>query len=253
MSDLGRAYVFWIQAVFLGVNVGVSYLLWLSKSWVANCFLCVEQLFYMMCAVTHFNCAIADPGAVKADFGFECARDSAERWCNICERPKPLRTHHCSSCAKCVKMMDHHCMLINNCVGAGNRKLFLQMLMYIMVFCALVCLEAVATMLACNPVRFPDPHVGVISVLVSLAAVWGGCFAKGLLEEQIERLRMNQTGIEILQDRQRGEHRPLREGLEEVMGGPFSLSWFFPVLCNVRPGTVQARTSLRSELLGKTV
>jgi hypothetical protein len=54
------------------------------------------------------------------------------RMCAVCEREKPLRTHHCRHCARCVYLYDHHCTWLNNCIGAGNLRFFFQ---YLVVNC----------------------------------------------------------------------------------------------------------------------
>lgn len=41
-----------------------------------------------------------------------------------------FRAHHCSRCGACVARMDHHCIYAANCVGAGNQKQFLLLLLY---------------------------------------------------------------------------------------------------------------------------
>ncbi|KAH7333750.1 DHHC palmitoyltransferase-domain-containing protein [Rhizoctonia solani] len=38
----------------------------------------------------------------------------------------PMRTHHCRLCATYVPQYDHHCPRIGQCVGAYNRKFFLN-------------------------------------------------------------------------------------------------------------------------------
>jgi len=60
------------------------------------------------------------------------------RVCGKCEwpagsgwrAPKPDRCHHCRHCGECVLEMDHHCPWVANCVGAGNRKYFVLLLLY---------------------------------------------------------------------------------------------------------------------------
>lgn len=43
---------------------------------------------------------------------------------------KPDRCHHCSLCNVCIMGMDHHCPWVGACVGAGNRKHFLLLLLH---------------------------------------------------------------------------------------------------------------------------
>ncbi len=50
------------------------------------------------------------------------------RVCQKCQRYKPARTHHCRVCRRCVLRMDHHCPWTNNCVGHGNYRAFLLLL-----------------------------------------------------------------------------------------------------------------------------
>ncbi|KAJ1308084.1 hypothetical protein OPQ81_002148 [Rhizoctonia solani] len=48
------------------------------------------------------------------------------RYCARDRLMKPMRTHHCRLCATCVLQYDHHCPWIGQCVGAYNRKFFLN-------------------------------------------------------------------------------------------------------------------------------
>jgi palmitoyltransferase ZDHHC4 len=43
--------------------------------------------------------------------------------------PKPPRSKHCSLCRACVARSDHHCIWVNNCLGRGNYKHFLALLL----------------------------------------------------------------------------------------------------------------------------
>jgi len=54
------------------------------------------------------------------------------RFCRHCQVFQPPRCYHCSKCDACVCRMDHHCVFINNCVGIGNHRFFLQFLVWLM-------------------------------------------------------------------------------------------------------------------------
>jgi palmitoyltransferase ZDHHC4 len=51
------------------------------------------------------------------------------RYCTICQLPKPARSKHCSRCRACIARADHHCIWVNNCLGYGNYKHFLALLL----------------------------------------------------------------------------------------------------------------------------
>ena len=56
--------------------------------------------------------------------------DGSARYCRICGKYKPDRTHHCRQCGLCRLEMDHHCPYIRNCVGYLNHKYFFLVLFY---------------------------------------------------------------------------------------------------------------------------
>lgn len=60
------------------------------------------------------------------------ALDSPALWagnwnqlCVTCKIVRPLRAKHCSMTDRCVEEFDHYCPWVGNCVGKGNRHLFL--------------------------------------------------------------------------------------------------------------------------------
>lgn len=48
--------------------------------------------------------------------------------CRTCHLAKPARSKHCSICKACVARADHHCIWVNNCLGRGNYKWFIYLL-----------------------------------------------------------------------------------------------------------------------------
>ena len=46
------------------------------------------------------------------------------RLCTTCLADKTQATMHCSRCNICVVGLDHHCPFVDNCVGRGNRRVF---------------------------------------------------------------------------------------------------------------------------------
>ncbi|KAF2729537.1 palmitoyltransferase swf1, partial [Polyplosphaeria fusca] len=49
--------------------------------------------------------------------------------CATCDLLKPPRSKHCSICKTCVARADHHCIWVNNCLGRGNYRWFLYLLL----------------------------------------------------------------------------------------------------------------------------
>lgn len=60
-------------------------------------------------------------------------------YCTKCKHDRPPRSHHCKVCARCVLEFDHHCPWVNNCIGFGNYREFILLLVYIILGCAYGC------------------------------------------------------------------------------------------------------------------
>ncbi|KAF8167385.1 DHHC palmitoyltransferase-domain-containing protein [Crassisporium funariophilum] len=92
----------------------------------------------------YFLAVFTDPGRVpdawKPDThadGYEVKKlTGAPRYCRMCQKFKPPRTHHCRQCNRCVLRMDHHCPWINNCVGHFNHGHFIRFLFFVDLACS---------------------------------------------------------------------------------------------------------------------
>jgi len=63
------------------------------------------------------------------DYPYDHVLFSPGNMCRTCELLKPARSKHCNFCGVCIAMCDHHCPWINNCVGRGNYRYFLALLL----------------------------------------------------------------------------------------------------------------------------
>ncbi|KAF7307153.1 Palmitoyltransferase PFA4 [Mycena indigotica] len=102
------------------------------------------NIFVGLLLWNYFLSVYTDPGRVPDNWkpdtnadGYEVKRLTGNpRYCRMCERPKPPRTHHCRQCGRCVLRMDHHCPWINNCVGHHNHGHFIRFLFFVDVSCS---------------------------------------------------------------------------------------------------------------------
>lgn len=51
-------------------------------------------------------------------------RGSKLALCSSCLSSKQQASTHCSYCGLCVCVLDHHCIFVDNCIGRGNRRIF---------------------------------------------------------------------------------------------------------------------------------
>ena len=60
----------------------------------------------------------------------ETKTSGERRYYKWCLKYKPERCHHCSVCNLCFLRMDHHCPWVYDCIGFGNHKYFVLLLIY---------------------------------------------------------------------------------------------------------------------------
>ncbi|KAJ3567336.1 hypothetical protein NP233_g6433 [Leucocoprinus birnbaumii] len=102
------------------------------------------NLFVGLLLWNYYLCVNTDPGTVPDGWrpdthsdGFEVKKlTGTPRYCRMCEKYKPPRSHHCRQCNRCVLRMDHHCPWINNCVGHFNHGHFIRFLFFVDISCA---------------------------------------------------------------------------------------------------------------------
>lgn len=126
------------------------------------------------------------------------------RYCSREGFVKPIRAHHCRVCATCVLNFDHHCPWIGHCVGARNRKFFVNFVYWGFVYCAWICFTLIALNAQASHVnKDVDIPQLVVIVLTGLFAL----FTLGLGVTHTYLIMLNLTtvedyGIKSMQERE---------------------------------------------------
>lgn len=217
---------------------------WMGYSPLGLLNLVLFNIFTILGAYSHFKAMTTDPGAVPKD-AKPLLSDTQEhdlesndrpepfkKFCKRCKAFKPARAHHCSLCGRCVVKMDHHCPWVNNCVGIGNHKLFLQFLFWVFTTCIYSMLLVIAKYVSCIYGYSPcsvkvDEHLMVIFLMVE--SVLFGLFTLCMLGDQATTIMSNQTQI----DRLKNTKYEYQNEINEVFGSPSSVccshTWLYPV------------------------
>ncbi|KAJ1610673.1 DHHC-like palmitoyl transferase [Cryptosporidium canis] len=99
-------------------------------------------------------------GGAKNDIRSREFKSNGERrYCKWCSKYKPDRAHHCRVCRTCVLKMDHHCPWISNCVGWGNHKYLLLLILYSAISCSFITVTLAPTLnksLNMSTIQFGD-------------------------------------------------------------------------------------------------
>lgn len=162
--------------------------------------------------------------------------DGDVRTCRRSMLPKPPRAHYCSVTHRLVLNMDHYCPWVANTIGFYNRRFFLQLLLYSVLFLvyALAAISAQAPALArwVHSSRLPTSlPPGLVLAIVGVALGVDALLLCSLAPFCTWHWKMalrNQTTID-------GSRFPqydlgARANLEQIFGARPSL-WLLPVPC----------------------
>jgi len=50
----------------------------------------------------------------------------SQKYCNVCNLYRPMKTSHCSDCGYCILERCHHCIWLDNCIGRNNYRDYLM-------------------------------------------------------------------------------------------------------------------------------
>jgi len=147
------------------------------------------------------------------------------RYCKICKKFKPPRSHHCHICKICVLRMDHHCPWLSNCVGFYNHKYFVLFLLYLWIGCIYVALMSFIPFRE-SMFNLKSPWIGISSrgiFMLSFVLTLTVSFAVGfLLCWHLYLIVSGQTTIEFYFNRYRIRQSRLKG---EVWSNEYDLGW----------------------------
>mmetsp|Transcript_108696 Transcript_108696/g.242691 ORF Transcript_108696/g.242691 Transcript_108696/m.242691 type:complete len:460 (+) Transcript_108696:1-1380(+) len=212
-------------------------------------FLFLFNALWVMALWSYIRAHVSDPGSVPdrwRDFVRGCGdalpiaparaewQPGKATYCKKCGIPRPERAHHCHLCGMCVLRMDHHCPYINNCVGFGNHKFFLLLVMY---SCS-VSVTALATSLPelmyvyfalqAQELQSSDAFVFLIFGLLALLL---SALLLPMVPIHLSLASRNSTSIETNYTNMPNPFdlgRPIPNILQ-IMGN-YGIDWFFPVM-----------------------
>jgi hypothetical protein len=140
----GLAHHLWndkhpLVMIFFFLLLSVSECLFLPSAWyiMSHTQKTISTIFIILPYLFLWICAASDPGYITPAnhshkmtlFPYDFTIFHPGHACQTCRLLKPARSKHCSICKSCVSRMDHHCIFINNCVGEGNQRWFLLLLL----------------------------------------------------------------------------------------------------------------------------
>jgi hypothetical protein len=146
-------------------------------------------------------------------------------FCGSCGLVKPAGVHHCSTCRRCVHGLDHHCVYVDTCIGAGNRRIFIQTLGWAFVCC--VAQISIAWAIASTSEKHEFLTItGLVLVGTTLGTLILFVAVSALLGFQLFLLYNNDTTITYLQKRSGFDkgmkalrHVQTRQGIKNLVQG----------------------------------
>ncbi|KAH0573575.1 Palmitoyltransferase [Spironucleus salmonicida] len=149
----------------------------------------------LLSAVNYFMTAFLDPGSISRD------APQLDRSCVLCQKIKPMRSHHCSQCQKCILKMDHHCPWVQQCVGYNNYGQFFTLMLFssfTMIYSFIVMLIQLLLQIFYFKVQIGQSLVFIIISTISLVIT--GCFGfitSKLFFFHVHLIKRNLTTIEF--------------------------------------------------------
>ena len=100
--------------------------------------LLIFYLFLFVCtAISYFRTVRTDPGFIPRNWAphKHSRRRVDVTYCRKCHCTQVPLSYHCQTCSKCILRMDHHSVWVNNCIGAGNQKYYILLVLYTLLLC----------------------------------------------------------------------------------------------------------------------
>mmetsp|Transcript_27769 Transcript_27769/g.61492 ORF Transcript_27769/g.61492 Transcript_27769/m.61492 type:complete len:609 (+) Transcript_27769:163-1989(+) len=204
--------------------------------------------FYKACTTVpnHLSPATASSWLVQKILQAEQQERSGSgqqlRLCTSCLVDKSLASLHCSKCNRCVVGVDHHCPFIVNCVGKGNRRIFVLFLFTAALGCEMFACVCVWHMHFRSPCAAADSETWGALLAVQACVGWGhagfwaltyvslavGLWILGLCLNQLAMVAGETTTFEMLKRRNQGidmlSARGLRNLLRFLASGQYSIA-----------------------------